>query len=351
MAPDPFAPSPTRPVAPDPFEAPATPIRESFQPEPPPYVPPPSPASPPDPFAVPPTAGVPPSAYPASTPLVPPPVADPFAVPARDPFAVPASSSRPSSRDPFDSGFVAPVTARTPAAAMPDLAVGDGRLAGAFASVFALILQLRTTRDFGDPTTLRQRAEALIDQAADRARAAGADAAEVREAEFCVVAFLDEAVMTSEWPGRDAWASAPLQLSRYDRYDAGEAFFDRLKQLFGEQGRDEVLEVYYLCLALGFKGRYQLHGREVLRQLIDELQSRLSRAPGGDAGALAPHGLPSGPAAVAQAGGFPTWALWVGAAVLGLLLYLGFSLSVSSIARDVATDVHALSSAPPTTSR
>lgn len=325
---DPFESLPIPPSAP----SPTPPVHASFQPTPPPYVPPP--AS--DPFAVPTSVGPPPSVHPAVSPRA----ADPFAAPARDPFTVPDKRA-PVARDPFDSGFASPAV--RPTAAMPDMAMVGGRLADAFASVFALVLQLRTTSDFGDPATLRQRAEALIDQSAERARAAGADAAEVREAEFCLVAFLDEAVMTSEWPGRDAWAAHPLQLSRYDRYDAGEAFFDRLKQLFGEQGRDEVLEVYYLCLALGFKGRYQIHGREVLRQLVDELQSRLARAPGGSAGPLAPHALPRGPAAEAQASGFPTWALFVGAALLAVLLYLGFSLSVSSIARDVATDVQALS--------
>jgi type VI secretion system protein ImpK len=222
------------------------------------------------------------------------------------------------------------------------LAVSDGRLAGDFASVFALILHLRTLPDFGNNPGLRTHAEALLDQAVAAARGRGANPADIREAEFCLVAFFDETVLGSEWPGREAWAANPLQLSRYERYDAGEAFFERLRELFATNGREEVMEVYYLCLSLGYKGRYQIHGREVLRQLIDELQSRLGRLPGGQPGVLAPRAIPRGPAAVAEAGGIPTWALFVGAALLVVLLYIGLSFSVSGIAGEVSSDIRAL---------
>ena len=74
----------------------------------------------------------------------------------------------------------------------------------------------------------------------------------VYEATFAVVAFLDEAILATDWPGHGAWSSQPLQLTHYDRYDAGEQVFERLKRLLDEGGtRTAVLEVYYLCLALG----------------------------------------------------------------------------------------------------
>lgn len=33
----------------------------------------------------------------------------------------------------------------------------------------------------------------------------------------------------------------------------------------------DLLELYYLCLALGFEGKYKLQGREQLRALIQDL--------------------------------------------------------------------------------
>ena len=347
--PDPFAPvarAPEHPPAPDPFLPPPVPLPLAAPPLAAPPLAAPSPAPPsPDPFR--PTDRDPFYGAAPSTSTAPSP--DPFRAAARDPFQTPARDPfAPATPDPFDLGprrAAPPPRAVAPVAGVA--AGGEGRISDAFASVFALVLQLRASSDFGDPVALRQRAEALLDRAVAAARATGAEVADVREAEFCLVAFLDEAVLTSEWPGRDGWAAHPLQLSRYERYDAGEAFFDRLRLLLTEGGRDEVLEVYYLCIALGYKGRYQIHGREVLGQLVEDLKGRLARAPGGAPRAIAPHALPRSPVAVATAGGIPTWVLFAGAALLVVLLYVGLSVSVSGIARGVASDVRALSAATP----
>jgi type VI secretion system protein ImpK len=221
-------------------------------------------------------------------------------------------------------------------------------LAGAFTPVFSLILQIRASQDLGDPTALRQRVEALLIESARIARKAGVNDSDIHEAEFCVVAFLDEAILGSSWPGRDAWSAQPLQLTHYDRYDAGERFFDRLKSLLDEGGaRTAVMEVYYLCLALGFKGRYAIQGREVLRRLVDDLHARLSQTPNGRAGDLAPRGRSREVPAEAEKGGIPSWALWIGAALLVLLLYVGLSLSLNGVASETATDLSTISTATP----
>ena len=231
---------------------------------------------------------------------------------------------------------------------LPDVFGTERTLAGAFTPVFSLILQIRASQDLGDPTALRQRVEALLSESARVARHAGVADADIQEAEFCLVAFLDEAILGSSWPGRDAWSAEPLQLTHYNRYDAGERFFDRLKALLDEGGtRTAVMEVYYLCLALGFKGRYAIQGREVLRRLVDDLQGRLSQSPAGRVGELAPRGRSREVPAEAEKGGIPSWALWIGAAVLVALLYIGLSLSLNGVATETAEDLGTLSTATP----
>lgn len=348
---DPFAPRPTGGAAPDPFA--------------------PSPPSTPDPFA----ASPPPEAKaPPAPPATPP--ADPFDVEPADPFApapkVPARQPReredpfaatPStdSDDPFHAlkgpsggggggGFDSSLRDRPFASSesmdLPEAFGTERTLAGAFTPVFSLILQIRAAQRLGDGTALRQRIEALLSEAARTARSYNVPEGDVEEATFCLVAFLDEAILATDWPGRDRWSAEPLQLAHYDRYDAGERFFDRLKRLLDEgAARTGVLEVYYLCLALGFKGRYAIQGREVLRRLVEDLHSRLERA-NGAAGALSPRGRSREVPAEAEKGGIPTWALWVGAAVLVALLYLGLSFSLSGAANETATDLRALTDAP-----
>jgi type VI secretion system protein ImpK len=73
-------------------------------------------------------------------------------------------------------------------------------------------------------------------------------------ARFAVCALVDEAVLKSPWPHRHLWLQEQLQRSYYNTTDAGEEFFQRLSMLGLHQR--EAREVYYLCLALGFTGRY-----------------------------------------------------------------------------------------------
>jgi type VI secretion system protein ImpK len=87
-------------------------------------------------------------------------------------------------------------------------------------------------------------------------------------ARFAVVAWVDESIMNSGWNHRDKWQKELLQRQYYQTTDAGEIFFDRLNTI-GPHQRD-VREVYYLCLALGFKGRYCHAGDEFL---LDQLKT------------------------------------------------------------------------------
>lgn len=214
------------------------------------------------------------------------------------------------------------------------------RLAEVFAPCFTLALQLRATDEYGDAETLRERVKALLDKTRRRATQAGLPPEDVREAEFALVAFLDETLLSSDWSQKDAWLARPLQLERFNRYDAGEAFFDRLDGLRANPGlHAEAIEVYYLCMALGFKGKYQLHGQEELRALIEETQAELAKQPGLAPGALAPHGKPRDGVAAEVRSAIPAWALAAAAVLLALVVYLSLSVFISRSADDVARDI------------
>jgi type VI secretion system protein ImpK len=79
-------------------------------------------------------------------------------------------------------------------------------------------------------------------------------------ARFAVCAWVDEALLNSPWEERNLWLKDQLQRRYYSTTDAGEEFFDRLNVLGLHQR--EVREVYYLCLAIGFTGRYCHPGDE-----------------------------------------------------------------------------------------
>lgn len=81
-------------------------------------------------------------------------------------------------------------------------------------------------------------------------------------ARFAVLAWADEAVMSSAWEGKSLWQRNLLQRQYYNTVDGGELFFDRLNSI-GLHQRD-VREVYYNCLAMGFTGQFCNPGDEIL---------------------------------------------------------------------------------------
>ncbi|MBP1748449.1 MAG: tssL [Deltaproteobacteria bacterium] len=74
------------------------------------------------------------------------------------------------------------------------------------------------------------------------------------EAYFAVSALMDEMILCSAWPGRDAWQTAQFQHRVFNTTNAGAEFFEHLSTL--GPGKEDIREVYDWCLAMGFKGAY-----------------------------------------------------------------------------------------------
>lgn len=85
-------------------------------------------------------------------------------------------------------------------------------------------------------------------------------------ARFMICAWVDEAILNSTWNQKSQWQREQLQRLYYHTLDAGEEAFERLNAL-GLHQRD-IREVYYLCLALGFMGRYHHKGDEFLLEQL-----------------------------------------------------------------------------------
>ncbi|AOJ73482.1 MULTISPECIES: DotU family type IV/VI secretion system protein [Burkholderia] len=136
----------------------------------------------------------------------------------------------------------------------------------------------------GDAAEVALRFEYLIESARDHAACAGVSEIDVDHALFAVCAWIDEALLNSGWDNADRWTLRLLQKHYFDTSHAGVEFFERLETLDGE--RADVLEVFLLCLQLGFRGRYGYDGGsrplDVIRQRAIEALSAeaASRAEG-----------------------------------------------------------------------
>lgn len=85
---------------------------------------------------------------------------------------------------------------------------------------------------------------------------------EYDQARFVVCAWIDEALLASIWAHRGMWQREQLQRLYYNTTDAGVEVFDRLNTLALHQ--NDLREVYYCCISLGFKGRFINQGDDFL---------------------------------------------------------------------------------------
>ena len=221
-----------------------------------------------------------------------------------------------------------PASAPAPTAPPPVAdAPSAGRLATFYGEPLALVVQLQSASEFGDADVLRERTRRLLRQAEREAQDGGHDRDDAREATFAIVAFLDETIQRSGWSERERWLAQPLQLEFYDRNDAGEEFFTRLDMLRGAiSERADVLEVYYLCLALGFRGRYEFLPPGEHRDLVSSVYGDLARAPGLGPGPLAPHAEPVGRVAATVRRRVPGWAVLAASAALAVVVYASLAV-------------------------
>jgi type VI secretion system protein ImpK len=121
------------------------------------------------------------------------------------------------------------------------------------------------------------------------------DSNSVNDAKYAMAAFVDEKVMSSAWPHKLSWMGKPLQLEFFGDNLAGEGFFKKLTKLRQSGDRNiDVLEVYFLCLQLGFEGMFRMRGLEQLQALQVDLRTQIADSRNRVPRTLSPHGVASG---------------------------------------------------------
>ncbi|MFO0740590.1 MAG: type IVB secretion system protein IcmH/DotU [Labilithrix sp.] len=157
--------------------------------------------------------------------------------------------------------------------------------------VLSVGAQLAEAPGLPSPDILKRRIQTLLEDMERRGLELGIQKRDLDDAKYAIVAFIDEQLFRAPWAGRQEWMLEPLQLVYFNENTAGEGFFQRLDQLERDPQRLHVLEVFYLCLTLGFQGKYAVRGGDGLSAVIDRLASMLARAtPNGEV--LSPHGVP-----------------------------------------------------------
>jgi type VI secretion system protein ImpK len=199
----------------------------------------------------------------------------------------------------------------------------------------ALLLssQLSTMR-LPSPAELRQRLMGVLDRFVSQARGAGLPDADVAEARYALVAFMDDQLLKSDWVGRNEWMDQPLQALLYKEYVAGENFYARMRALLQAPDRIHGLEIYYLCLTMGFSGASGGRGDSGSKeQFVESARARLA-AYFRPSQHLSPHARPVDRAKAQRLAVWPL-VLWViGCAVIAFGVWGGLRWSIQRAAND-----------------
>lgn len=99
----------------------------------------------------------------------------------------------------------------------------------------------------------------LKEQAKEMKRLGHLNHALYLEAEYAMVALIDEVFLYLDWQGRAEWEKKILEARIFNTHNAGESIFVRIDQLLEKNDpiKIELAAIYLEMLALGFEGRYR----------------------------------------------------------------------------------------------
>ncbi len=133
-------------------------------------------------------------------------------------------------------------------------------LAMAFQELFTAVGRLRFGRsNVSNGEDFRAQVKRALGIAMQEGAAAGYQRDDIQVAAYVVVAFVDESVLGLNSPVFAGWEGNPLQVEIFGQLLAGEWFYGFVDRLLGRPDSAEtadVLEVFYLCIMLGYLGRY-----------------------------------------------------------------------------------------------
>lgn len=173
-----------------------------------------------------------------------------------------------------------------------DVSLGINPLVAVACTLLSEIVRLQQSHEREDLYALKDRLTSEIKRFEHRALQDGAESSQVMAARYVLCTALDEAVVTTPWGNESEWSQMSLLSSFHNETFGGEKFFQLLERL----SRDPVkhlpmLELMYICMSLGFEGKYRVMPRGMLEleSLRDSLYRQIRQLRGDVPKDISPH--------------------------------------------------------------
>jgi type VI secretion system protein ImpK len=189
-----------------------------------------------------------------------------------------------------------------------------------------LLSQIRNTSTHPNPTGLHKLLATEIQKFEATAQREGISPETIFIARYALCTTIDEFVMSTPWGSGSIWNSQSLLSMFHKETRGGERFFQMLKKLNQDPARNiDLLELLYVCLALGFQGRYRISrdGINELAELRESLYYTIRNQREETDPGLSPHWEGLKKSLLAKTALIPTWLV---VSIVFLLLVGVFSL-------------------------
>ena len=162
----------------------------------------------------------------------------------------------------------------------------------------------------------------------------------VLAARYVICSVLDETVLNTPWGSESAWAQRTLLSVFHNETSGGEKFFLILERMCQSPADNmHMIEFMYICLSLGFEGKYRLsnRGRDAIEQIRDELFAIIRRHRGDYERTLADRWQGLGNSKRTLAEYVPMWVIVAAVACVLLFSFSGFRWWLYKTSTPVAT--------------
>lgn len=174
--------------------------------------------------------------------------------------------------------------------------------------VFDLILRLKA--GIVQPSMdLRPKIHSLLEDFEKRGERYRFSSKIIQVSKFALASFVDETVLTNNFQLKEEWEKNALQLEYFGEQLAGNKFFEKLQAMLKQiDVTADAVEIYYVCMLLGFKGRYAIYEKEKLLATMQQTANALVKAGKIKPVELSPHWLANDQPEPPQPRKMPTWA-------------------------------------------
>ncbi|KTC63680.1 hypothetical protein AO262_21460 [Pseudomonas fluorescens ABAC62] len=154
--------------------------------------------------------------------------------------------------------------------------IGPNILVAAAWDLLSQVVQFKGDCARENLQSLNDRLSSGITAFETRALYQGAENSQVMSARYVLCSVIDEAVVTTAWGSRSDWSKTSLLSRFHNETIGGEKFFQLLERLSRDPLKHlAMLELMYLCLSLGFEGKYRVMDRGALQ--LEALRDGLYR--------------------------------------------------------------------------